>query len=136
MTVQPSIADQLERPIACNGLLECLHGLKSLDRDCYHVLAESDTPLTIDEVADRVDRERSTTYRSIQRLLGRGLLEKEQVSYEQGGYQHAYFLTNSSQTVSDMRHLLNDWYAEMGQLIQESEDTYDHVEDPLSDIES
>lgn len=55
---------------------------QTLDRDCYRVLVESDDPLTIDETADGIDRERSTAYRSIQRLVERGLLKQEQVNYD------------------------------------------------------
>ncbi|GAB7020802.1 helix-turn-helix domain-containing protein [Halostagnicola bangensis] len=131
--MQPSITDQLKRDIACEGLLECLHGLKPLDRDCYRVMVESDDPFTIDEVADRIDRERSTAYRSIQRLLGRGLLEKEQINYDQGGYYHVYSPTDPGQVATDMRHQLNDWYAKMGQLVQEFEDKYDSVDEPTPD---
>ncbi|MDJ1434667.1 helix-turn-helix domain-containing protein [Halostagnicola sp. A-GB9-2] len=131
--MQPSITDQLKRDIACEGLLECLHGLKPLDRDCYRVMVESDDPFTIDEVADRIDRERSTAYRSIQRLLGRGLLEKEQINYNQGGYYHVYSPTDPEQIATDMRHQLNDWYAKMGQLVQEFEDKYDSIDEPTPD---
>ncbi|RQH02282.1 MULTISPECIES: helix-turn-helix domain-containing protein [Natrialbaceae] len=133
MTRQSSITDQLERDIACEGLLECLHGLKPLDRDCYRVMVESNDPLTIDEVAHRIDRERSTAYRSIQRLLGRGLLEKEQINYDQGGYYHVYSPTDPEQIATGMRRQLNDWYAKMGQLVQEFEDKYDSIDEPTPD---
>ncbi len=132
MTVRPSMTDQLERDMTCEGLLECLHGLNRLDKDCYHVVVESEVPLTTDEIAERVDRERSTAYRSIQRLLSRGLLEKQQVNYDQGGYYHVYSSTDPARISTDMRHRLNDWYAKMGQLIQEFEDEYGSSTDPES----
>ena len=81
-----SMVEYLQQDMQCEGLLECLHGLKQLDRECFRVLVESDEPLTIDEIADVVDRERSTAYRSIQRLLQAGFIQKEQVNYDQGGY--------------------------------------------------
>ena len=85
-----SMSEYLQQDMECEGLLECIHGLKQLDRECFRVLVESEEPLTIDEVADRVDRERSTAYRSIQRLLQTGFIQKEQVNYDQGGYYHVY----------------------------------------------
>jgi predicted transcriptional regulator len=108
----------------CEGLLGCLHGLKDLDRECYRVLAEADEPLTVDEIADRVERERSTGYRSIQRLLKTGLVSKEQVNYDQGGYYHVYYPTDPDDVAEDMQRLLNDWYAQIGQLIQEFRTKY------------
>ena len=124
-----SMAEQLQQDMECEGLLECIHGLKQLDKDCFRVLVESDEPLTIDEVAERVDRERSTAYRSIQRLLQSGFIQKEQVNYDQGGYYHVYHPTDPSQIANDMQRMLNDWYAKMGQLIQEFEDKYEGVDE-------
>nr|WP_089787874.1 helix-turn-helix domain-containing protein [Halobiforma haloterrestris] len=119
-----SMADQLQGEMACEGLLECVHGLKGLDRDCFRALVEADDPLTIDEVADRVGRERSTAYRSVQRLLQSGIVRKTQVNYDQGGYYHVYSPADPSQVAADMQRKLNDWYAKMAQLVQEFEDKY------------
>ncbi|MFC4550574.1 MULTISPECIES: helix-turn-helix domain-containing protein [Halorussus] len=120
-----SMAEYLQKDMECEGLLECIHGLKELDRQCFQVLVESAEPLTIDEVADRVDRERSTAYRSIQRLLQAGFVQKEQVNYEQGGYYHVYRPTDPDEVADDMQRMLNDWYAKMGQLLQEFREKYD-----------
>jgi predicted transcriptional regulator len=120
-----SISELLRRDMQCEGLLECLHGLKDLDREAFQVLAECEEPLTVDEVADRIGRERSTAYRSIQRLLQTGLVEKEQVNYDQGGYYHVYYPASPDEIADDMQAQLNEWYAMMGQLIQEFRDKYD-----------
>jgi len=120
-----SMAEYLQQDMECEGLLECIHGLKELDRRCYRVVVESEEPLTIDEIADSIDRERSTAYRSIQRLLQTGFIQKEQVNYDQGGYYHVYRPTNPDQVTNDMQRMLNEWYAKIGQLIQEFEDKYD-----------
>ncbi|RBI62098.1 transcriptional regulator [halophilic archaeon] len=120
-----SMAEYLQQDMECEGLLECIHGLKELDRTCYQVVVESGEPLTIDEIADRIDRERSTAYRAIQRLLQAGFIQKEQVNYDQGGYYHVYRPTDPDQVTDDMQRMLNEWYAKMGQLIQEFEDKYD-----------
>jgi predicted transcriptional regulator len=125
-----SMAEYLQQDMECEGLLECIHGLKELDKRCYRVVIESDNPLTIDDIAERIDRERSTAYRSIQRLLQSGFIQKEQVNYEQGGYYHVYKPTDPNEVSHDMQRMLNEWYAKMGQLIQEFEDKYDRVEQP------
>ena len=130
------MAEQLQQDMVCEGLLECIHGLKQLDKECFRALVESNEPLTVDEIADRVDRERSTAYRSIQRLLQSGFIQKEQVNYDQGGYYHVYYPTNPSQIASDMQRMLNDWYAKMGQLIQEFEDKYEHVDEGTTAAQS
>jgi predicted transcriptional regulator len=118
------MSEQLQQDMVCEGLLECFHGLKQLDKQCFQVLVRAEEPLTVDEIAEIVDRERSTAYRSIQRLLQSGFIQKEQVNYEQGGYYHVYSPTDPEKISDDMQRMLNDWYAKMGQLIQEFEDKY------------
>jgi predicted transcriptional regulator len=122
------MSEQLKQDMECEGLLECFHGLKQLDKQCFQVLVRAGEPLTVDEVAEIVDRERSTAYRSIQRLLQSGFIQKEQVNYEQGGYYHVYSPTDPEKISDSMQRMLNDWYAKMGQLIQEFEDKYERPE--------
>jgi len=124
-----SMSEQLRQDMACEGLLSCFHGLKELDKQCFRALVETGEPLTVDEIAEAVDRERSTAYRSVQRLLQTGFIEKSQINYDQGGYYHVYSPTDPSQIADDMQRLLNDWYAKMGQLIQEFETKYDESEE-------
>jgi predicted transcriptional regulator len=131
-----SMSEQLQRDMVCEGLLECFHGLKKLDREIFETLVNADEPLTVDEIAEAVDRERSTAYRAVQRLLKSGFIQKEQVNYDQGGYYHVYRPTDPSKIADDMQRLLNDWYAKMGQLIQEFETKYDEQNATPQSVES
>ena len=114
----------LERDLECEGLLECLYDLNDLDRRCFQVLSEAADPLTIDELAEAVDRERSTVYRSVQRLLQFGLVQKEQVNYDRGGYYHVYRIVDPDDIADEMQDKLNDWYAQIGYLIGRFRDKY------------
>ncbi len=119
-----SMASYLQQDMECEGLLECFHGLKSLDREVFQTLVEADEPKTVDEVADSVGRERSTAYRAIQRLMQAGFVRKEQINYEQGGYYHVYSPADADRVAEEMQRMLNDWYAQMGQLIGEFREKY------------
>jgi len=120
-----SMSEYLQQDMECEGLLECFHGLKELDREIFGVLVDADEMLTVDEIADAVDRERSTAYRSIQRLVQAGFVQKEQINYEQGGYYHVFRPTDPDRMADEMQRMLNDWYAKMGQLVQEFREKYD-----------
>ncbi|WP_435334259.1 helix-turn-helix domain-containing protein [Haloarchaeobius sp. TZWWS8] len=120
-----SMREYLQQDMECEGLLECIHGLKELDKQVFSALVESAEPLTVDEVADRVDRERSTAYRAIKRLQQTGFVQQEQVNYDQGGYYHVYHPVDPDQIADDMQRMLNDWYAKMGSLIGEFRTKYD-----------
>ncbi|MEF8812898.1 MAG: helix-turn-helix domain-containing protein [Halovenus sp.] len=120
-----SMSEYLRQDMECEGLLECIHGLKNLDKEIFLLLTERAEPLTVDEIAEQVDRERSTAYRSVQRLVNSGFVQKEQINYEQGGYYHVFRPTDPDEIADDMQRMLNDWYAKMGQLIGEFREKYD-----------
>lgn len=119
-----SVSEMLRQEMDCESLLECFHGLRDIDEEVFRRLNETDGALTVDEIADSVGRERSTAYRSVQRLLRTGFVRQEQVNYEQGGYYHVYRPRDADEIASEMQRLLNDWYAQMGQLIAEFGDKY------------
>ncbi|WP_321166717.1 helix-turn-helix domain-containing protein [Halorubrum sp. SD683] len=74
----------LRQDMTCAGLLKCCHGVKELDEDVFGLLVEPSELLTVDEGAERIDRERSTVYRSVQRLRRVGYGQKERSNDEQG----------------------------------------------------
>jgi predicted transcriptional regulator len=51
---------------------------------------EKEEPMTLDEIAKAMDRDRSTTFRSLQKLVSLGLLVKETRTIKDGGYFHVY----------------------------------------------
>lgn len=120
-----SMSEMLRQDMQCEGLLECFHDLKEIDKNVFKLLNETNQPLTVDEIADEIDRERSTAYRSVQRLLQVGFIQKEQINYDQGGYYHVYRPRDADDIAQEMQRMLNDWYAKMGQLIQEFETKYE-----------
>ncbi|WP_336364970.1 helix-turn-helix domain-containing protein [Halalkalicoccus salilacus] len=130
-----SMSEMLRQDMQCEGLLECFHDLKEIDKNVFKLLNETDQPLTVDEIADEIDRERSTAYRSVQRLLQVGFIQKEQINYEQGGYYHVYRPRDADEITQEMQRMLNDWYAKMGQLIQEFETKYESQDATVPSIE-
>lgn len=135
-TMPDSMSEYLRADMECEGLLECIHGLRDLDRTCFEVVLENDAPMTVDEIATEVDRERSTVYRALQRLLQAGFVQKEQVNYDQGGYYHVFRPTDTDVVADEMQRMLNEWYAKMGQLIQQYRDKYDGYDQQMATAEN
>lgn len=119
-----SMNEYLESDLACEDLLECVYGLGDLGKTCYRVLATADEPLTVDAVAARVDRDRTTAYRAIKRLQDVGVVRQQQVNYQQGGYYHVYDAVDAPDIARQMQHTLNQWYATVGTLIGAFEAKY------------
>ena len=124
-----SMSEMLERDLQCESLLDCLHGLSDLDRDAFRILVAADEPLTVDELAAAIDRERTTAYRSLRRLDEAGFVERDQRSFDSGSYYHVFGPADTDEVADAMQRLLNDWYATMGTLVAEFRETYaDQVE--------
>jgi predicted transcriptional regulator len=51
---------------------------------------EKEEPMTLDGVSKEMDRDRSTTFRSLQKLVTLGLVVKETKTIKDGGYFHVY----------------------------------------------
>lgn len=119
-----SVVEELRRDLACEDLLECVHGLTDLDRACFRTIATAEDPLTVDEIAERVDRERSTAYRSVHRLLDAGFLAKEQINYDHGGYYHVYRPVDPDEIAADMTDLIDRWHGKLTELVTEFRDEY------------
>ena len=130
-----SMTEQLRRDMACEDLLECFHGVTPLDRAVFGVVAGSETPLTVDQIAEAVDRERSTAYRSVQRLLDAGFVRKRQINYENGGYYHVFEQVAADEIADDLQRLLNDWYATVDRLIDDYREKYDEATITAASIE-
>ena len=72
-----------------------LYDLSPLDLDILFMLIKNNNKkdgaaMTLDEVSKEVDRDRSTTFRSLQKLVTLGLCAKETKTIKEGGYYHVY----------------------------------------------
>lgn len=119
-----AVQKQLRAERECEGLLDCMFGLNEIDRAVFRLLAESSEPLTVDHVAKFIDKERTTAYRSVKRLEEAGVVAQGQESCPKGGYHHVYTVSDPDEIANELQRMLNQWYAETGQLIQEFRDTY------------
>lgn len=69
-------------------IFECLFGLKPLHVKIYFYTLKQKR--TIKEIADFVERDRSTAVRLVQRLIGQALVTKEIEMLPNGGMRHIY----------------------------------------------
>ena len=69
-----------------------LYDLSPLDLEILFMLIskKNDEPMTLDQISKEADRDRSTTFRSLQKLVGLGLCIKETKTIKEGGYFHVY----------------------------------------------
>lgn len=119
-----SLKDQLENNSECENILECLYGLKQLDKKCYKLLLNSDKPLSATEISNSVNRDDSTVHRSLNRLRDNQLISRAKRSLDSRGYEYLFEANNPDEVSQDMRKLINDWNEMINDLVDEFENKY------------
>jgi predicted transcriptional regulator len=67
-----------------------LYDLSPLDLDLLFIMIKEAKPLTLEELANKADRDKSTVFRSVQKLVSAGICIKETRTIREGGYYHVY----------------------------------------------
>lgn len=109
---------------SCRELIRSLLGLKDIDMRTYVELLGAEGGATADEMGDLLDRERSTAYRSLQRLVDCGLAEKETRTIEEGGYFYIYRAVRPAEARKLAERCLNRWYEEISDAVERMEEEF------------
>jgi predicted transcriptional regulator len=67
-----------------------LYDLSPLDLDLLFIMIKEAKPLTLEELSNTADRDKSTIFRSVQKLVSAGICIKETRTIKEGGYYHVY----------------------------------------------
>lgn len=110
--------------IQCNTVLECLYSLTDMDNRVLSFLRKGGE-YRAKEVAARVDRDQSTAYRSLEKLVECGLAYKEKHNIRNGGYFFLYSARPLDLVKRDALECLEQWYERMRTSIENLEDLTD-----------
>jgi predicted transcriptional regulator len=75
---------------SAKDLLIYIYELAPLDVDLLFVLLKVKKPLTLEDLAKKLNRDKTTILRSTQKLVGSGIAIKETRTLRGGGYYHIY----------------------------------------------
>ena len=101
----------------CENALRCFFDLSPLEVRVYRDLLDNG-PGTAVELGIRIDRDRSTAYRSLTKLVENDLVEKVIRNREGGGIFHVYQAVEPEQVQSMLRETIDIWYEEMQRVVQ------------------
>jgi predicted transcriptional regulator len=102
----------LDQKICCNDVIQWIFDLNQLDITVYKKLrkAKEIRPQTL---AKQLNKERSTVYRSLQKLTCAGLCIKKTNTIPSGGYYHVYTSKNSDEIQKNLEVCIDKWYKKM-----------------------
>jgi len=98
--------------INCNNVLECAFDINKADVEVYRKLKELGKS-KVEDLAQKLNRDRSTVYRSLQKLVSCEICIKETRTIEKGGYYHIYSCTDIKQIKEKMKACIDEWYKHM-----------------------
>lgn len=100
-----------------------LYDLSPLDLDILYMLIskKNDKPMTLDEVSKETDRDRSTTFRSLQKLVTLGLCIKETKTIKEGGYYHVYSVVDMKTFKMETERRVRDLQKSLERLLKKFE---------------
>lgn len=119
-----SLKDQLEGNLECENILQCLYGLKELDKKCYTLLLNSDEAMSATEISDAVSRDESTVHRSLNKLRDNELIYREKRSLESRGYEYIYESNEPKEVSENMIKMIDQWNSMIKSLVNEFENKY------------
>ena len=100
-----------------------LYDLSPLDLDILFMLIskKNEEPMTLDEVSKGTDRDRSTTFRSLQKLVTLGLCMKETKTLKEGGYYHVYSIVDMETFKIETERRVRDLQRSLDRLLKKFE---------------
>lgn len=111
-----SIPEMIRGDFKCEDIAKCILGLKEIDIATYKTLAGKG-PMTAERLGEILNRERSTAYRSLQNLMGCGLVHRETRTISSGGYYYEYIALDPCRMKEMMQGNIDLWYNKMKTLI-------------------
>ncbi|HEX9261581.1 MAG TPA: helix-turn-helix domain-containing protein [Candidatus Bathyarchaeia archaeon] len=91
----------------CQDLLSCLYNLKPIDLEVFLQVARNENA-TLDQIAQLVQRDRSSTHRVLAKLTSAGLIHKKTRNLRSGGYYHIYSIAELSKIKEQARQKVKE----------------------------
>ena len=119
----PSINTLTRMNATVKDLFIQLYDLSPLDLDILFMLIskKNDEPMTLDQISKESDRDRSTTFRSLQKLVTLGLCIKETKTIKEGGYYHVYSVVDMETFKMETERKVRDLQKSLERLLKKFE---------------
>ncbi|AIJ04899.1 transcriptional regulator, TrmB family [Methanocaldococcus bathoardescens] len=89
-------------------LMRCILGLQEIEIKVYFDLLENGEGSVL-EIAERVNRDRTTVQKALRSLMNCGLVSRKKVT-EKVGYKYIYNAVELDKVSDIIEELLDDWY--------------------------
>jgi len=105
------------RGATCSDLLSCLYNLKPIDTEVFIEVARNENA-TLTQIAELVNRDRSSTHRCLSKLVSAGLVYKQSKTLKGGGYFHVYSMKDVYRIKENARQRVKEITESLESLIE------------------
>lgn len=93
-------------------VMECVFGIHEHEIRSYFALVDAPGS-TVAELAEDLDRDRSSVNRSLSTLSDKGLIERQRRLLENGGYVYQYFAISLAEMKERMHQGIDEWSSQI-----------------------
>jgi predicted transcriptional regulator len=105
--------------VTLQDLVQCNYNLNDSEYLIFSQMMKSSGGLSVKEIVDKVQKDRTTVQKILSKLLKMGLLMKRQVNLDRG-FMFVYFSKNKSEIITDIDVNVKDYF----ELIKKSLDEW------------
>ena len=98
------------------SIMCCIFGIKTFDVMVYFTLLNNGA-LRVNDIAELLNRDRSTIQRSVQSLVNAGLVRRKQINLKEGGYYYIYEAIPFSEVKNIIKDTMEKWCSEVKEWI-------------------
>ena len=107
------------KKVALRDLIQCNYNLNESEYAIFAQLIKSPSGLSVKDLVEKVDKDRTTVQKILSKLVKRGLLMKRQMNLERG-FMFVYFSKNRSDIINEIETNVNSYFKS----IKENLDTW------------
>jgi len=111
----------LDKKICCDDVIQCIFNLNDQDIKLYKELKKTGE-IRADSLSKIFKKERSTVYRSLQKLTCAGLAIKKINNIDSGGYYHTYNCNEKDEIKKNIEKCVDKWYNKMKNMLIQIEE--------------
>jgi predicted transcriptional regulator len=125
----PSVNSLTRMNATVKDLFIILYDLSPLDLDILFLLIskKNDEPMTLEQISKEIDRDRSTAFRSLQKLVTLDLCIKETKTVKGGGYYHVYSAVDMETFKKEAERKVRDLQKSLERLLKKFESDMQEV---------
>ena len=107
----------------CEDVMQCFFNLNDFEIMLYRRLVK-EGPQRSDDLAKGVGKDKTTVYRSLQKLISCGICFREKKTIERGGYYHVYNALSPKLVKKKIHDCMEQWNLGMKKAMDEFDEKF------------